>query len=163
MAGSKKHKWHYVSKYMPGYFGQVGFKRHRSIVTDDTTMNVGQLSRNIETMVAQGLATGSKGSYEIDMGKAGYTKLLGAGKAEAKFKVKVERCSEGARKKIEAAGGSVEAAEVEVKEKEPKKTPAQQVAQKVEKAKAKTAMKAATKDAAAKKAEKKPKKKEAGD
>jgi large subunit ribosomal protein L15 len=158
MAGGKKHKWVYVSKYMPGYFGQIGFKRHKSIVTNDTTMNVGQLSRNIESMVQQGLATGSKGSYEIDFAAAGYTKLLGAGKALAKFKVKVERCSEGARAKIEAAGGSVEVTKVEAAEEKAKEAPAKSAPAKKE-AREKTP----SKPAAPKKEAKKPKKKEAGD
>jgi large subunit ribosomal protein L15 len=113
MAGSKKQKWHYVSKYLPGYFGEKGFKRHHGHLPAEVTINVGQLSANIEKFVADGAATGSKGTYTIDLTTVGYTKLLGTGKVENKLKITVATCSQSAKKKIEAAGGSVETTEKE--------------------------------------------------
>jgi large subunit ribosomal protein L15 len=111
MAGSKKHRWHLVSKYMPGYFGRKGFKRYRTQVVCDTTINVGQLSKSIDNFVSEGKATGSKGVYTIDLGVVGYTKLLGTGNVEVKLNVTVQKCSTSAKQKIEAAGGSIETAE----------------------------------------------------
>ena len=116
MAGSKKQKWHYVSKYLPGYFGERGFKRHHGHLPCDEIINVGMLSRSIEKLVQDGKATGSKGSYTIDLTEAGYTKLLGAGKLDKKIKIKIAKCSQKAKEKIEAAGGSVEAETTETEE-----------------------------------------------
>ncbi|MFH1056034.1 MAG: uL15 family ribosomal protein [Candidatus Altiarchaeota archaeon] len=113
MAGSKKHKWGYVSKYLPGYFGKKGFKRPKSQTTFDKTINVSQLSEEIKILVGKGLVSESSGVYSINLKDAGYTKLLGAGKVNAKLKVKVEKCSPQAKAKIEAAGGSVETREKE--------------------------------------------------
>jgi len=107
MAGSKKHKWHYISKYFPDYFGSRGFTRH-SADKDDVTMNVGYITEHLEAFVAEGKAKKSGDAYELDLGKAGYTKLLGAGSVNVKLKVKVAKCSASAKKKIEAQGGSVE-------------------------------------------------------
>ena len=69
-------------------------------------VNVGRLERIFdagadvtpETLAAAGLATECKGGV----------KLLGSGEVTKKFVVKVNAISAGARKKIEAAGGSVE-------------------------------------------------------
>jgi large subunit ribosomal protein L15 len=109
MAGSKKQRWHYVSKYLPGYFGERGFKRHHDTQDEkDQTINVGYLSDHIKTLTAQGHAKEAKGAYTIDLAAAGYDKLLGAGKVTEKLNVKVTKCSESAKEKIEAAGGSVE-------------------------------------------------------
>ncbi len=107
MAGSKKHKWHYISKYFPDYFGGKGFKRH-SADKEDVTMNVGYLGRHLADLVAEGAAKKSGDAYEIDLGKAGYTKLLGAGSVEVKLKIRVAGCSASAKAKVEAKGGSVE-------------------------------------------------------
>jgi len=110
MAGSKKHKWTHVSKYMPDYFGKKGFKKHGKI-TSDRTINAGQLSAGIKKYVADGKASHSNGTYAVDLDFLGYTKLLGTGKVEVKLKVKVKKCSANAKEKIEAAGGSVETPE----------------------------------------------------
>ena len=116
MAGSKKHKWHFVSKYMLGYFGEKGFKRHHGQQPSEELINVGYLSAHMERLVAEGKATGSKGSYTIDLTAAGYTKLLGAGKVDKKIKLKIAGCSAKAKEKIEAAGGAVEAESAETEE-----------------------------------------------
>jgi len=54
MAGSKKHKWSYVSKYMPGYFGTKGFKRPRRVVREIKTINVGDIEKNLDRFVDEG-------------------------------------------------------------------------------------------------------------
>ncbi len=116
MAGSKKQRWHYVSKYMPGYFGERGFKRHHGQQKPEEVINVGQLSKTIEKLAQEGKAKGTKGAYTIDLSEAGYTKLLGAGKINVKIKVKIAKTSQKAKEKIEAAGGSVEAETTETEE-----------------------------------------------
>jgi len=110
MAGSKKHRWVRVSKYMPGYFGSKGFTRPRSLVSRIRTVNVGWLSERIGKLVEAGVASESGGVYTVDLGAAGYGKLLGDGLVDVKLNVKVDTCSPRAREKIEAAGGSVETA-----------------------------------------------------
>jgi large subunit ribosomal protein L15 len=117
MAGSKKQRWQYVSKYMPGYFGRTGFTRHAQ-TTPEKTINAGWLSQNIKKLVSEGMAAEAKGTYSVDLTAAGYTKLLGTGAVEARLNVKVGSCSAKAREKIQAAGGSVEASEEEADTKE---------------------------------------------
>ena len=66
MAGSKKHKWSYVSKYLPNYFGKRGFTRPKSQVTKDETVNAGWLSENAERLTKEGKATKAGDTYTID-------------------------------------------------------------------------------------------------
>jgi len=108
MAGSKKQRWHRVSKDHKNYFGKKGFKRPSSVIERHTTVNVGYLSQNIDKLVEKGLAKKGKGAYAVDLGECLWDKLLGAGKVVNKLNVKVEHCSDKARKKIEEKGGSVE-------------------------------------------------------
>ena len=122
MAGSKKQKWSYVSKYLPGYFGKKGFKRPQSQIKTDTTINVGYISANISKFVASGAAKKEKSSYSLDLSACGYTKLLGSGKVEIKLDVSVVSCSAKARQKIEAAGGSVTSEDSESESNESKKS-----------------------------------------
>lgn len=111
MAGSKKHKWQHVSKFMPGYFGHRGFKRPREIVCREKTINVRDLDEGIEKLVKNKMAVKSGGSYNVDLTALGFDKLLGSGDVKSKLNVKVCKCSSKAKEKIEAAGGSIEAAE----------------------------------------------------
>ena len=108
MAGSKKHKWQHVSKFMPGYFGHRGFSRPQEVVHIDKTLNVGVLDAGIEKMVANKLASKSAGSYSVNLSDLGFDKLLGAGPVKNKLNVTVEKCSAKAAEKIVAAGGKVE-------------------------------------------------------
>ncbi len=68
-------------------------------------VNVGDLERLTEDIVtpevlhAHGL---------VSLNRAAPVKLLGKGEVERTFTVRVHRVSEGARKKVEAAGGTVE-------------------------------------------------------
>jgi len=48
-----------------------------------------------------------KGKFFIDLGKLGYTKLLGSGQVTKALIVKVPVCSESAVTKIKEAGGNV--------------------------------------------------------
>jgi large subunit ribosomal protein L15 len=116
MAGSKKHKWSYISKFFPDYFGAKGFKRPWSQVTHDTTINVGFISENIKKLVETGLVKQSGNSYSIDLTQSEFTKLLGTGKVSVKLQVKVAKCSQKAKEKIEAAGGKVESSEADTEE-----------------------------------------------
>jgi len=94
-AGLCKHKFMYMNKYMPDHFGRHGFKRPKSIVKKDKTINIGQLEE---------LFPGKK---DIDLGKEGYDKLLGGGRLNSKIKIKVNSASEKAVEKIKSKGGEV--------------------------------------------------------
>lgn len=107
MAGSKKHKWMYVSKYMPGYFGRSGFKRPASQVKTKKTINIGDLNENVKKLVGNGFLKKEKDTYTVNLGEKGFDKLLGAGVVSNKFIVTVDECSEKAKQKIEAVGGKV--------------------------------------------------------
>jgi large subunit ribosomal protein L15 len=110
MAGSKKQRWQYVSKYLPGYFGRRGFKK-KGEVQCDITINVGEIEAILDALVKEGKAKGGKGAYSVDLAAAGFTKLLGTGKVASKLTVTVASCSAKAKEKIEAAGGSIEGQE----------------------------------------------------
>jgi large subunit ribosomal protein L15 len=94
-AGMLKHKWMYMTKYMPDHFGRHGFKRPQSILRDIKTINVGQLEERFP------------GKNDIDLGKEGYDKLLGGGKLNKKYKIKVSSASEKALMKVEEKGGEI--------------------------------------------------------
>ena len=76
-------------------FGRIGFKS-KSRTPEDVTINVGDLVARFPD------------AAEIDLAEAGFTKLLGSGKIDAKVTVKVAKATDGAVSKIEAAGGSVQ-------------------------------------------------------
>ena len=107
MAGSKKHKWTYVSKYLPGYFGRSGFKRPSCQVKTQKTINVGVLDENVKKLLESGFLKREGDTYTVNLVEQGFDKLLGAGGVSHTFIVTVKVCSEKARKKIEAAGGQV--------------------------------------------------------
>lgn len=113
MAGSKKHKWSYVSKYMPDHFGHKGFKRPAESVHEDSTINVGYIDQHLEAWVEKGLAKPEAGKYVVDLTSL-YDKLLGSGKVTHAIIISVGKCSGSAKKKVEEAGGRVECASEEV-------------------------------------------------
>lgn len=75
-------------------WGRKGFTS-KSRKAADVTLNVGDLKEAFD------------GATEIDLGAAGFTKLLGSGTVTDAFTVTVEKATDNAIAKIEAAGGSV--------------------------------------------------------
>ena len=94
-AGLLKHRYMYMKKNMPDHFGRHGFKRPKSVIKEDITINIGELEEKYP------------GKKEIDLTKEGYTKLLGSGAINIKMKVKVENASGKAIEKIKNKGGEV--------------------------------------------------------
>ncbi len=107
MAGAKKHKWNLISKTMPGYLGGSGFICHKHR-RNSWYVNIGYFQDHIERLVEEGVAVKKKNSYDLDLTKNGHTKLLGSGNLTIKLNIKVDSCTNKAKEKIEAAGGSVE-------------------------------------------------------
>ena len=91
LGGSHKHKFSFVTSKDPGRFGYKGFYSKKK---KDSTINI----NDIEKMDGN----------SFDLGKLGYSKLLGTGKISRAITVKVGTCSKKAKEKIEKAGGKIE-------------------------------------------------------
>lgn len=107
-AGMHKHKWSWVVKYAPNYFGKHGFTRAPQIVLGIKAINVGELDEIAEDLVKKGLAKMEEDMISINILDLGYNKIVGRGKVTRKLKVATMFISETAKKKIEALGGKIE-------------------------------------------------------
>jgi large subunit ribosomal protein L15 len=94
-AGLGKHRFMYMTKYMPGHFGVHGFKRPQSVIKEDKTINVGEIEEKFPD------------KKTINLTEEGYDKLLGAGKIKSKLKITVNSASEKAINKIKEQGGVI--------------------------------------------------------
>ena len=99
-AGLHKHKWSWMTINHPDHFGRDPFfvpGAHRA----EKWLNVGDL---------EGIAEhGSDGPISLDLSAMGVEKLLGSGSVKRAFIVKVGMFTERAKKKLEEAGGKIEA------------------------------------------------------
>lgn len=102
-SGRQKHKWSYVIRYEPDYFGKKGFTSPRSLRQKANVINVGQL----EEIAEQFSVEKEKGKFFIDLSSLGYTKLLGTGRITKPLIVNVASCSKSAGEKIKEAGGQI--------------------------------------------------------
>lgn len=99
-------------KYDRDHYGRHGFKRPQCMVQANRTINVGELSEQIERFVSMGFAKKEGEAYTVNLSEAGIDKLLGNGSISIAVNVTVAEASEKAREKIAGAGGSIaEAAE----------------------------------------------------
>ncbi len=90
--------------------GSIGFRPRREVVVT-RTINVGDLtSAKLKVWVGEGKATTEGAGFSVDLGKLGYTKLLGAGDAAVKLSVTIPSCSASAQEKVKAKGGQVQVA-----------------------------------------------------
>ena len=103
------------------YFGKTGFKK-KGMVKKTTYVNLSFLEQNADKLVENKIIDKKGDTYSVDGVKAGFNKVLGAGKLSKKFKIIAESFSRKAEKKIKSAGGEavVLKKEAEVK-KEPEK------------------------------------------
>ncbi|MDI6904979.1 MAG: uL15 family ribosomal protein [Candidatus Bathyarchaeia archaeon] len=102
-AGFHKHKWTYVIKYEPDYFGKRGFTSPKSLRQKVNGINVGTLDELAEKLSAEK----KEDKFFIDLESLGYTKLLGAGKVTKPLIVKVRSYSKSAAEKVKEAGGQI--------------------------------------------------------
>ncbi len=106
MAGTGKRAGQEKAGMAP-VLGRHGFLPLRT-VTKVRTISVAYFTKTrIEKMVKAGTAVKEGSSVSVDLGKLGYTKLLGTGKTTQKLKLTVASCSSGAVERIKAAGGEV--------------------------------------------------------
>lgn len=102
-AGFHKHKWSYVIKYEPDYFGKKGFTSPKSVRQKVNVINVGVLDEMAEKLSTRK----ERDKFFIDLESLGYTKLLGTGNVTKPLIVKVPSCSSSATEKIKEAGGQI--------------------------------------------------------
>ncbi|VVB59401.1 50S ribosomal protein L15 [uncultured archaeon] len=88
--------------------GSHGFIRPRQETFEDKAINLKVIDMNTDKWLAKKIAVEEKGMISIDMEKLGFSKVLGAGTISRKMIIKADKFSEGAKEKIEAAGGKVE-------------------------------------------------------
>jgi large subunit ribosomal protein L15 len=90
-------------------FGSKGFKRPQDMVrlSKINAVNIKDLDSKIEKLVEQKKATKSGNTYAINLKDINVQKILGRGEINKKINVTVNKASERAIQKIEAAGGKV--------------------------------------------------------
>ena len=106
-AGLHKHKWTWIVKYYPDYFGKHGFTRPPELTIEVRGINVGLLDNIVEDLAVKGLVRKENDIYIVDLPKLGINKLLGSGRVTKKMKVITISATEKAIEKIREAGGEV--------------------------------------------------------
>ena len=107
-AGMHKHKWTWVVKYAPDYFGKHGFTRPPELVPEHKCINLKQLDELVGDLLEKGALEIVEGLPLVDLPRLGYSKLLGGGRVSRPLYVKTLYATERAVEKIEEAGGRVE-------------------------------------------------------
>lgn len=103
-AGSGKRAGH---KRQGKVLGRKGFLPRGRVTVNSRGINIGQVCRESEAWIKKGKATREGDVVAVDLGKLGFSTLLGMGKASCALKVCGVRASVKAREKLEAAGGSL--------------------------------------------------------
>lgn len=104
LAGTGKKSGHLKIRHR---LGRTGFTSKRRAAAP-ATINVGFFTKEaIVRWVEEGQAVKEKDGYAVDLGKAGYGKLLGTGATLLKLKIIVDSYSAQAEQKIKAAGGNI--------------------------------------------------------
>jgi len=85
--------------------GKIGFtsKSRKKI----SVINLEEVKANIALWLEKGFASKISGGYQIEVKKAGYDKLLGAGEVKEKLFITTDFASKNAVEKVKAAGGEV--------------------------------------------------------
>jgi large subunit ribosomal protein L15 len=104
IGGAGKHKHFYTRTVVeePDHFGHDAFNSYnRNLV--HKWINI----RDLDSVVAKHGKVDEDGRVILDLKSLGYDKLLGGGKVNSAFAVKVANISESAKEKIQQAGGEV--------------------------------------------------------
>lgn len=99
------------------YFGKFGFVA-KNVEKKDIIISIKDMEQTIDRLVEKGAAKKTTKGYDIDLGKAGYTKLLSQGTVTQSYTIKVKKASANAIEKIKEKNGEImlESAEEEKKE-----------------------------------------------
>jgi len=100
-AGKHKHFFMRTLKEEPDHFGHEQFHALRK---SDVSRWINL--RDLNTLLKYS-KSGEDGKTILDLGELGYEKLLGSGRVEAVFTIKVKWTSKSAKDKITEAGGEV--------------------------------------------------------
>jgi len=103
-AGWKRGKWSAVIRYGI-QIAEPGFRSLNQ--NSSNTINVSDLSERIQSFIEAGHAKENSGKVEVNLVRAGYTKLLGEGRVEKPLRVTVAYHSKRAAEKISQAGGEI--------------------------------------------------------
>ncbi|MEF8873237.1 MAG: uL15m family ribosomal protein [Candidatus Thermoplasmatota archaeon] len=106
-AGLDKHKWPSLANEDPDYFGPKGFTRPQQLIEEDEVINIYQIEEALNDFIEEGVAEKEGSTYEIDLDKAGFDKLLSRGSPTKEMKIKVSNSSQRAEEKIKEAGGEL--------------------------------------------------------
>jgi large subunit ribosomal protein L15 len=104
IGGAGKHKHFYTRTVVeePDHFGHDAFNSYnRNLV--HRWINI----RDLDSVVAKHGKVDENGRVILDLTSLGYDKLLGGGKVNSAFAVKIANISESAKEKIQQAGGEV--------------------------------------------------------
>lgn len=94
-AGLHKHKWSWLVINDPDHFGRDPFRPPSYYQKASRWLNVGDLD------------TLAKGKTTLDLRSLGVGKLLGSGRVNNAYQVKVDAFTKNAQAKVEAAGGKI--------------------------------------------------------
>jgi large subunit ribosomal protein L15 len=101
-AGKHKHFWIRTVIEEPDHFGHDPFNSfNRNLV--QRWLNV----RDLDAVFARHGKADESSKVVLDLTSLGYDKLLGGGKINGAYAIKIAKVSESAKAKIEAAGGEV--------------------------------------------------------
>ena len=103
VTGMLKHHYSSMLKYEPDHYGHSATKPPRP----NTTKRWAAV-RDLDDLFARyGSRDDKTGRNVLDLGAAGYQKLLGGGKTGTAYAVRIPRLTASAEEKIRAAGGEV--------------------------------------------------------
>lgn len=108
-AGLHKHKWTWVVKYHPDWFGKHGFKNPNPTIKKDEirAINLRELSERVEELLQRNLLKIENDLIVVNLEELGYNKLLGEGSITKPMKILVPRATRTAVEKVKGAGGEV--------------------------------------------------------
>lgn len=105
MSGGHKHKWSYVIRYMPDYFGKHGFTRPTAVRRGVVAINVGEIDENLDKFIELGVAKREGDKFLVDLTKLRIDKVLGGGRVTHQLEVTAKSFVDSAKRKLEEAGG----------------------------------------------------------
>jgi len=106
MAGSgKRSDSKKPSIWSDKYFGKHGFSSKSTKIINP--VNLDYLEENLYRLISKKLVNKENNIFSVDLEKLGFNKLLGNGKVQSKYKIKVPYASKKAIEKVKGSGGEV--------------------------------------------------------
>ncbi len=99
-AGLHKYKFKSMLIYAPDHFGRHGFVRPDAVTARPSSLNVGELASFLPALEAAGALARDGEAFVADLTKAGVDRLLGGGRTDRPWKVRVAYASRHAREKV---------------------------------------------------------------